>query len=83
MIDLVNDLTINANLIQAATMFILYPLLKDEINQRGYEPLLRSEGFTNKRLTKRLLQLEARQTLLEADLALLHAQLEQEYSRST
>lgn len=73
------DLTIKTNLVEAATMSVLYPLLKDEIryNQsftRYKEAISMPLRFD--RLQKRIANLEKRQTLTEADLALLRGELD-------
>ena len=80
------DLTIKTNLVKAATMALLYPLLKDELryNQsftRYKEAISMPLRFD--RLEQRVSNLEARNTLLEADLTLLRAQLDCEYAPNT
>ena len=77
---LVNDLTIKNNLAQACTMSVLYPLLKDEIEYKQSLARYKTQVTMPSRLTleKRMLELEKRQILVEADLALLRGQLELE-----
>lgn len=78
MIDLVNDITIKANLAQAVTIAVLYPLLKEELKYKQSLAKYKEPVKLYNRIGKRMAQLEARQTLLEADLTLLRGQLELE-----
>lgn len=78
---IVNDAAIRTNLIQAATMFVLQPLLRYEpVRRRNYEAqnvvAQRQSIVMFSPITKRVSQLEARQTLLEADFTLLRYQQE-------
>ena len=78
-----NDLSIKTNIVQAATMLVLQPLLggyrlsvRHGKNNNGYIKALTPVAYTP--LPQRLSRLEVRQTLLEADFTLLRGQLEPE-----
>ena len=76
---IVNDATININLIKATTIALLYPLLKKELEYKQGLAKYKEQSIMPQRLNKlekRVSNLEARQILTEAELVLVEGQFD-------